>query len=191
MSKPKKLTIHDFLFKPLLYALLAQLFLILLFSLCYEERAPLNRYIDCEQATITVEEKYTTSEPVRRGFKTGFYISYNGDVYYFSNVNYSNTEFDEMIKVGERIDVYYIESFNIWQGKMFEIVSAEGDDTYVNFDDYNDMTEKSNTRVIIAFSILEALFIFFTVCLIPSWEVKDFVKNLKRKIKKIKKQKSA
>ena len=74
---------------------------------------------------------------------------------------------------------------------MFEIVSAEGDDTYVNFDDYNDMTEKSNTRVIIAFSILEALFIFFTVCLIPSWEVKDFVKNLKKKIKKIKKQKSA
>jgi hypothetical protein len=39
------------------------------------------------------------------------------------------------------------------------------------------------------FSILEASFIFLTVCLIPSSEVKDFVKNLKKKIKKIKKQK--
>ena len=191
MSKPKKLTIHDFLFKPLLYALLAQLFIILLFSLLFEKRAPLNRYIDCEQATITVEEKYTTSEPGGRRFQTGFYISCNGDIYNFSNVNYSNTELDEMIRVGERIEVYYVEDFNIWQGKMFEIVSAEGDDTYVNFDNYNDMLEKSNTRVIIAFSILEALFIFLTVCLIPFWEVENFVKNLKRKIKKIKKQKSA
>ncbi len=191
MSKPKKLTIHDFLFKPFLYALLAQLFLILLFSLCYVDRLPLNRYIDCEHATITVEEKYTTSEPVRRGFKTGFYISYNGDVYTFSSANYTANELNEMIKVGERIEVYYIESFNIWQGKMFEIVSAEGDDTYVNFDDYNDMLEESNNIAIMVFSILEASFIFLTVCLIPSWEVKDFVKKLKKKIKKIKKQKSA
>ena len=188
MAKQAKLTIHDFIFKPFLYLALAQAALLLFIAICCNSD-DVNRYIDCENATITVEDKYIVKRSWGRSTNVDFYVTYRGEEYHFMETIYSSYELDEKISIGEKIEVFYLKTSSLSRGDHYNVIDARCDDEiYEDINEYNAGWRKNAVLMSIT---LEAIWAFFAFITIGSngCDFKDFVKRLKKKIAKVKRQK--
>lgn len=187
MAKPVKLTIHDFIFKPFLYLALAQVVILLFFSIFYS--GDTIRYIDCENATIRVEDKYVVDVGSAKSRKIDFYVTYGGEEYLISESLYSPYELEKMISIGERLEVFYTREYSLSRGDYYYAIDVRGDDEiYADIDEHNAQREKTATIVFIVFEAIYAFAVFLVVYL-NEYDFKDFIKRLKSKIKKVKRQK--
>ena len=187
MAKQAKLTIHDFIFKPFLYLALAQVILLFVFIFGYGD--DVNRYIDCENATITVEDKYVVTQSWGKHTYSDFYVTYRGEEYHFTETIYSSYELDEKISIGEKIEVFYMQTHSLSRGDYYNVVDARcGNEVYEDINEYNARGEGNSIWIFIAFEAIWAFFAFLTINL-NEFEFKDFARRLKHKINKVKRQK--
>ena len=187
MAKEAKLTIHDFLFKPFLYLALAEAILLFIFILGYGD--DVNRYIDCENTTITVEDKYVVTQHWGKHTYNDFYVVYRGEEYHFTETIYSSYELDEKISVGDKIEVFYQEAYSLSRGDHYKVLDARGgNEVLEDIDEYNAQGQKNIVLVFITLEVIWAFFAFLTIGS-NEYEFKSFVKNLKKKINKVKRQK--
>ena len=188
MAKQAKLTIHDFIFKPFLYLVLSQAILLFIFSLL-NNSDDVNRYIDCENATITVEDKYIVKRQWGKSTNVDFYVTYRGEEYHFTETIYSPYELDEKISIGEKIEVFYMQTHSLSRGDYYNVVDARcGNEVYEDINEYNARGEGNGIWIFIAFEAIWAFFAFSTINL-NEFEFKDFARRLKHKINKVKRQK--
>ena len=188
MAKQARLTIHDFIFKPFLYLVLAQAILLFIFSLL-NNSDDVNRYIDCENATITVEDKYIVTRYSGKYTYYDFYVVYRGEEYHFMETIYSSYELDEKIIIGEKIEVFYQKAYSLSRGDFYDVLDARcGNEVYEDIDEYNARGQGNGVWIFIAFEAIWAFFAFLTINL-NEFEFKDFARRLKQKIKKVKRQK--
>ena len=188
MAKHAKLTIHDFIFKPFLYLVLSQAILLFIFSLL-NNSDDVNRYIDCENATIIVEDKYVVTQSWGKHTYSDFYVTYRGEEYHFLETVYSSGELNEKISIGEKIEVFYQQTHSLSRGDYYNVIDARcGNEIYEDIDEYNAHGQKN---AVLMFITLEAIWVFFAFIDIGlnEFEFKDFARRLKQKIKKVKRQK--
>ncbi len=151
---------------------------------------PIDLEEDCEKATIIVEQKY-----LENGFKSdkNFYVVSNGRKYYIPEDDYTAKKLNDLVDIGERIDIYYTEESDSENTRC--VYDAKGEYiTYVSIDTINQNRRNSNIICLVAFVIMEAFFIFVVCLNIDSYtimNIKKYYKNLKKKIDKIKKYKEA
>lgn len=180
MSKPKKLKLKDFIYKPFLYFVLIQTVILFILICAYNPNTPIS-FRDCYSKSIIVEEKnlYTG------GKSSNFFIVCKGEIYEFSEANYEARELDKLISVGDSINIHYIES-----GDNFFIVDARYENkVYVDITEYNRDSQLSNIFIIISFLIVEFIFLWLSNIRFFLCEAKQFYKSLNKKINKIKKYK--
>lgn len=162
--------------------LLVQILLVVLFLWEYNAPGPLSLE-DCEHNYITVEKKYTIS---RKAHSSGMlHISFNDDIYVFSDSKYSTRELYETISAGESIDVYYVERYDLFSGKFFLVVDARTEsNVYIDIELYNKNAQVSNLLTIVCFSVIEVviLAILGFYLFIHSNDIKKIFKKLKKRI---------
>lgn len=189
MSKPKKLKLKEFIYKPLVIALvfvvILQVVILLGFLWGYNPNASID-FDDCYSKSVVVEEKRFIKGH-RRIRGSVFYIVSGGESYTFSDTKYSETDLDEKIAIGETIDVHYIDS-----NGHFLVVNAKGqNEVYVDINEYNRESQISNVILIISFSIIEIGYLIVLAFYIKDSGIfaksKNFYMTLKRKINKLKK----
>ena len=189
MSKPKKLKLKDFIYPSILealpYFLIFQLIVsIPLFIFKPSNFQPIDLEEDCERVTIIVEQKY-----LENGFRSdkNFYVVSNGRKYYIPEDDYTAKKLNELVDIGERIDVYYLEDSG--SDKEVSVLDARGDSTvYVNIDTVNKNRFNTNIGMLVAFVVMEVFLIWWFFGGIDSYtimDIKKFYKNLKKKIDKI------
>ena len=187
MAKQAKLTIHDFIFKPFLYLALAQVILLFVFIFGYGD--DVNRYIDCENATIIVEDKYVVTQSWGKHTYSDFYVTYRGEEYHFLETVYSSGELNEKISIGEKIEVFYQQTHSLSRGDYYNVIDARcGNEIYEDIDEYNAHGQKNAVLMFITLEAIWVFFAFITICL-NEFEFKDFARRLKHKINKVKRQK--
>ena len=195
MSKPKKLKLKDFIYPPFLemfpYYVVFQLFVLIpLLGFNPNNFNPIDLEEDCEKATIIVEQKY-----LENGFRSdkNFYVVSNGYKYYIPEDDYTAKKLNELVDIGERIDIYYTEESDSENTRY--VYDAKGEYiTYVSIDSINKIRRNTNIICLVAFVIMEAFLIFVVCSNIDSYtiaDIKKYYKNLKKKIDKIKKYKEA
>lgn len=187
MAKQAKLTIHDFIFKPFLYLAIAEVILLLIFIPGIGDDT--NRYLDCENTTITVEDKYIITRYSGKYTYIDFYVKYRGEEYHFIETVYSAYELDEKISVGDKIEVFYQEAYSLSRGDYYKVLDARGgNEVLEDIDEYNASGQKNIVLVFITLEVIWAFFAFLTIGS-NEYKFKSFVKNLKKKINKVKRQK--
>jgi hypothetical protein len=157
-----------------------------MFFTAYESK--LITYYDCERTSIVVEDKYI----VRRTKGSGvLYVVSCGEKYSFPETNYSTNDLYDMIPIGETINILYIESSGIGEEHYQIVDGRHSNNIYVDINDYNNDTKTGNVISIIAFSILEIIFLYLSHIGVFLDDMKTFYKKLNKKIKKLKKLKVA
>ena len=173
MAKQARLTIHDFIFKPFLYLALAQAILLFIFLLL-NNSDDVNRYIDCENATITVEDKYIVTRYSGKSTYYDFYVVYRGEEYHFMETIYSSYELDEKISTGEKIEVFYQKAYSLSRGDYYKVLDARcGNEVYEDIDEYNARGQGNGVWIFIAFEAIWVFAAFLTINL-NEFEFKDF-----------------
>ena len=180
MSK-QKISLQDYICKPLIGLVLIQIVILFLFLWAYNE----NAYItleDCHSKSIIVDKK-----ELDQGYKySNFYIVYAKETYMLSEVNHSAKELDSLISLGELINIHYID-----KSDYFYIVDARNEnEVYVDINEYNRESQLSNVFMIITFSIVEILYLALTKFFGIFDDIASFYKDLKKKQDKLKKKNS-
>ena len=137
---------------------LVQIFIILLFMLCFYSSRPID-IDDCTKSQIAVEDKIY----VRNIHEYTCRIFANGSRYDFPNIGhfgeYTTKEIYDNIEIGELLDVIVIEKNDLF-GKYNLIVEAVNkNDQYLDFELYNVQKEMAFVSVIVLFSVLELVFL--------------------------------
>ena len=195
MSKPKKLKLKDYFYPPFLemfpyYIIFQLIVLIPLFIFNPNNFNPIKLSADFERATIVVEQKY-----LEQGFRSdkNFYVVSNGYKYYILEDDYTAKKLNDLVNIGESIDIYYTEESDSENTRC--VYDAQGEHiTYVSIDTINKNRRNTNIICLVAFAVMEAFFIFIMCLNIDSYtimNIKKYYKNLKKKIDKIKKYKDA
>lgn len=195
MSKPKKIKLKDYFYPPFLemfpyYVIFQLIVLIPLLMFKPSNFDPIDLDMDCEKATIVVEQKY-----LENGFRSdkNFYVISNGYKYYIPEDDYTAKKLSELVKIGESIDIYYTEESDSENTRC--VYDAKGEfTTYLSIDTVNKNRINTNIGMLVAFVIMEAFFIFVVCSNIDSYtiaDIKKHYKNLKKKIDKIKKYEEA
>ncbi len=172
------------IYRALAIFLLIQLILLALFLLEYDADGPLSLE-NCEHNQIIVEDKYN----VRRGRGSWglLHVTFDGDTYVFSKSKLTTKELYETISIGESIDVYCVESYDLFSGKYLWVVDARTEsNVYADIDIYNRDTQVGNVIAIIVFSVLETLLLAvlgFDIFLYSN-EIKSLLKKRKNNLKK-------
>lgn len=180
MSKPKKLKLKDFIYKPFIDFVLIQTIILFIPIFAYNPDTPIS-FEDCYSSSIIVEEKILDTG----GKGSNFFIVFKGEIYQFSEVNYKARELDELISVGDSINIHYIES----DDDLFIVDARDKNQTYVDIMEYNRDSQLSNTLTIISFLIIELIFLVLSDVKFYLCEAKEFYQKLNKKIKKLKKLK--
>ena len=195
MSKPKKLKLKDFIYPPILesfpYFIIFQLIVLIpLFMFNPSNFHPIDIELDCERTTIVVEQKY-----LEKGFRSdkNFYIVSSGYKYYIPEDNYTAKKLNDLVNIGESIDIYYTEESDSENTRC--VYDAQGESiTYLSIDNINRNRRNTNIFCLVAFVIMEAFLLWCFFGNISSYtimDIKKYYKNLKKKIDKIKKYKDA
>ncbi len=138
--------------------------LILVFGITAFRKSKPTNLSDCTQITITVDKIYTDLTS-----RTKFvWIQADGEKYILPNSGifseYSVNELLETVQPGEKIDISYEILHHFFIGKCKYIVDARNENNvYFNFERYHKDMVQAHIFIIITFTIIEVLFLVFTV----------------------------
>ena len=145
---------HAIIFRRILtFAILAQLALVLLFTMLFSESKPLS-LDDCSTATVVVDE----TEYVRELGKYKLRIIADGKIYEFPDSGifggYNLRELYYSISRGETVTLSYTDGY--YFGERYNLIAdARGNEVYLDFAEYNADRSVTSFAVMISFLRIE------------------------------------
>lgn len=119
---------------------------------------------DTQQVTIVVEETKHFESAGGRG-PDWFIVYSDSQKFYFNNfgffAQYSNSQLDESISVGEKLTLTYFEKYHLFANRNFVVDARSESEVFRTLDEYNKNFSYSDVAAIIIFCILEIIFWLF------------------------------
>ena len=164
--------------KTMLGFILVQIIIISLFFACFNSSKPVE-IKDCSETQLVVEDK----KYARKYNEYTCRVFSNGNRYDFPNLGplgeYSTEEIYNDIKIGETIDVTYIERNDLFGKYNYVVDASNKNKKYMNFAVYETQQEIAFLSVIMLFGIIE-----FSFILILGMFIIFHCPHIRRKIKK-------